>query len=378
MVTISATCITYNKAYKFRLLPNIEQQILIGKTFGCVRFVWNLLLNYTDGYYKEYGKTKYITPGGLKPDFPWLAEVDSLALANAQMNLKKAYQAFFNKVSGFPCFKGKKDIRQSYTTNNQEVSNAIRIEGNSIKLPKLGLVHLVLHRQLKATEKIKNCTISKTPSGKYYVSIIVAGVSHIEQVKPNPDKILGLDYAMNGFFVSSEGETANYPRYYRSAEAKLHKLSRAVSRKKKGSNNRYKARLKLAKWHERISNMRNDFLHKLTFKLATTYDAIVVEDINMRDMSQALKFGKSVADNGFGIFRRFLDYKLLDRGKQLIKIDKWFPSSQTCSNCGSINDKLALSDRVYSCINLDCNTVLGRDYNAALNIKTAGIAGIAW
>lgn len=366
----------YNKAYKFRLLPNQEQVVMFAKTFGCSRFIWNKLLDYADKHYKEHGKTDYITPAKFKPEFEWLKEVDSLALANVQLNLKKAYEAFFRKNAKFPKFKSKKDTRQSYTTNNQ--GGTVRIDGNTIKLPKIGFVKFIQHRQIKSSEKIKSCTISKAPSGKYYVSILVEGSSQIEQVKPVADNVLGLDYAMNGFYVNSNGEIANYPRYYRNAEQKLHKLSRAVSRKKKGSNNRYKARLKLAKWHERISNMRNDFLHKLSHNLANIYDAVVVEDIDLRDMSQALRFGKSIADNGFGTFRQYLNYKLLDRGKQLITLDKWFASSKTCSKCGTKNDDLQLSDRVYNCINKDCNHVQDRDWNAAINIRTAGMAEIAW
>mgnify|MGYP003426487292 FL=1 len=195
--------VVYNKAYKFRIFPNSEQITLFAKTFGCVRFVWNRMLEYADKYYKEHGKTGYITPAKFKPEFIWLKEVDSLALANAQINLQKAYQAFFHKTANFPKFKGKKDTRQSYTTNNQDASNAIRIEGNAIRLPKYGLVRVIQHRQFKAGEKIKNCTISKAPSGKYYVSIAVEGVSQIKQVKPQADKVLGLDFAMNGLFVSS-------------------------------------------------------------------------------------------------------------------------------------------------------------------------------
>ena len=155
-------------------------------------------------------------------------------------------------------------------------------------------------------------------------------------------------------------------------------MSRAVSRKQKGSNNRHKARLKLAKWHETISKMRNDFLHKLSSKLVNNYDIIVVEDLNMKNMSQALNFGKSVTDNGWGKFRNYVSYKLIDKGKQLIRLDKWFPSSKTCSSCGTIKDDLQLSDRMYHCPNTNCNLILDRDINASLNIKTAGMAGIAW
>lgn len=372
------TVVTYNKAYKFRLKPNKDQETMFIKTFGCVRFAWNQMLSYADNHYKEHGTFDYITPASLKPTYEWLREVDSLALANAQLNLNKAYKAFFNKASKFPRFKCKHDTKQSYTTNNQEASNSVRIERSAIKLPKIGLVKLIQHRELKKDEKIKTCTISKTSSGKYYVSITVEGVSEIVPVKPQAQNVLGLDYAMNGLYVSSEGEIANYPRYYRSAEATLHKLSKAVSRKRKGSNNRYKARLKLARWHEHISNMRKDFLHKLSYKLANKYDAIAVETINMHAMSQALRFGKSVADNGFGMFRQFLTYKLADLGKQIVKIDKWYPSSQNCSKCGTQNEGLKLSDRVYNCINTSCNLEMDRDLNAAINIKTVGMAGLAW
>ena len=190
----------YNKAYKFRLLPNKAQEIKFAKTFACVRFIWNKMLGYADTYYKENGKAGYITPAKFKPEFEWLKEVDSLALTNTQLNLRSGFQAFFDKRAKHPKFKGKKDTHQSYTTNNQNVT--VRIEGNTIKLPKVGYVKFIQHRNIKAPEKIKNCTISKSPSGKYHISITVEGVSEIEQVKPRQDKVLGLDYAMNGFYVS--------------------------------------------------------------------------------------------------------------------------------------------------------------------------------
>ena len=367
---------TYNKAYKFRLLPNKKQEIFFSKTFGCVRFIYNKMLAYADNYYKEHGKAGYSTPAHYKKEFPWLKEIDSLALANAQINLKKAFQAFFDKKSHFPRYKSKKDTRQRYTTNNQEASQAIRITGAYIRLPKVGLVKFIQHRQLKDNEKIKSCTITKSPSGKYYISITVEGSQVVAPITVSKDKVIGLDFSMTYLYVSSEGKKANYPRYYRKAEQKLHILSRSVSRKKKGSNNRYKARLKLARWHKYISNIRQDFLHKLSKALADQYDAVIVENLNMHAMSQVLNFGKSVADNGWGTFLSFLGYKLADRGKLLIKLDKWFASSKLCSACGSIKDDLELSDRIYACI--ACGFMQDRDLNAASNIKTAGMAGIAW
>lgn len=367
---------TYNKAYKYRLLPTREQKVLLSKTFGCVRFIWNKMLGHCLQAYKEHGKVEYITPAYFKKEFVWLKEVDSLALANVQLNLKRAFQNFFNEVAGFPHFKSKKHLTKNYTTNNQEASQAIRIENSRIRLPKLGFVRFIQHRHIKESEKIKSCTIKRTASGNYYISVLIEGISDIKQKKPLPEKVLGLDFSMTSLFVSNLGEIANYPRYFRTDEEKLHALSRNVSRKERGSNNYRKAMIKLARWHEHIANKRNDFLHKMSFQLAELYDVIIVENLNMHDMSQALNFGKSVADNGYGKFRRFLEYKLLDRGKQFIKIDKWFPSSKMCSSCGNIKQELSLSERTYECE--ACGISEDRDINAAKNIRTAGMAGIAW
>ena len=212
--------------------------------------------------------------------------------------------------------------------------------------------------------------------GNYYVSILIEGIREITPIKPMPSKVLGLDFSMTGLFVSSTGETANYPRYFRTDEATLRVLSQRVSRKKKGGKNYQKARIKRARWHEHIANKRKDFLHKKSYLLAEAYDAIVVESLNMQALSQALNFGKSVADNGYGTFLRLLEYKLLDRGKHLIKIERWFPSSKKCSSCGFVKTELTLSERIYRCH--ECDYIQDRDINAALNIRTAGIAGIAW
>ncbi len=292
------------------------------------------------------------------------------------MNLKKAFQAFFAKRSKHPRFKSKKDCHQSYTTNNQEASDAIRIENNLIRLPKIGFIKFIQHRQLKQDEKIKTCTISRSAAGNYYVSVVVEGKAKIKQVKPVKENVLGLDFSMTNLYVDSKGEKINYPRYYRNSEATLHKLHRSISRKKKGSKNRQKARLKLARKYEHITHSRHDFLHKLSYDLANSYDVIVVEDLNMQNLSQALNFGKSVSDNGWGTFLNFLTYKLFDRGKQLIIIDKWFPSSKMCSSCNTIKKEFALSERLYKCST--CGHIQDRDINAAINIRTAGMAGIAW
>lgn len=181
-----------------------------------------------------------------------------------------------------------------------------------------------------------------------------------------PKNIVGLDFSMKELFVSSDGDFANYPRYYRQALEKLEKEQRKLSKSQKVSRNRNKQRIKVARLHEKVANQRKDFLHKLSRKITNSYDAVCLEDLNMQGMSQALNFGKSVSDNGWGMFTVFLSYKLLEAGKQLVKIDKWFPSSKTCSCCGTVKSQLSLSERTYSC---ECGFVCDRDINAAINIR---------
>lgn len=219
--------------------------------------------------------------------------------------------------------------------------------------------------------KIKSCTLSMTSSGKYYISILTE--YEIDIKSKEIEKVVGLDFAMDGLFVDSEGEKANYPKFYRQMLEKLAKEQRKLSRKKKGSSNWNKQRIQVAKIQEKVANQSKNFLHHKSKKLATSYDAVVIEDLDMKGMSQALKFGKSVADNGWGIFTAFLQYKLKEQGKQLIKIDKWFPSTKTCSKCGSVKE-IELSERTYQC---DCGLNLDRDYNSALNIKKEGIRLLA-
>ena len=359
-----------NKAYKFRLYPNKEQEILFNKTFGCVRFIFNKMLGDKIEYYKETKEKLNNTPAQYKKEFEWLKEVDSLALANAQINLQTAYNNFFRSPkTGFPKFKSKKKNKNSYTTNNQ--NGTINIIDKQIKLPKIGLVKMKQHRIIPSEQKIKSATISKTPSGKYYVSILVEYDFVIPVISLDKNKALGLDYASHSFYVDSQNREADYPKFYRIALDKLAKEQRKLSLMKYGSNNYYKQKLKVAKLHEHISNQRKDWIHKLSTELANEYDYICVEDINMQNMAQSLKLGKSTNDNGFGMFRVILDYKLSERGKKLIKIDKWFPSSKMCRFCGNINKELTLADRIWTCI---CGEVINRDENAAINIMNVGLS----
>lgn len=355
-----------NKAYKFRLYPTKKQQILLSKTFGCVRFIYNKMLGDKIVHYQETKEKLNNTPAWYKKEFVWLKEVDSLALANTQLNLQTAYNNFFRSPKvGFPKFKSRHRNQNSYTTNNQKGS--IRIEDGSIKLPKIGFVNIKLHRSIPENFRLKSATIAKTPTGKYFVSILFEYEEIIEAVKPK--NFVGLDFAMKELFVSSDGEFAGYPRYYRQALEKLAKQQRKLSNCVKGSSNRNKQRIELAKLHEKVANQRKDFLHKLSRKITNSYDAVCIEDLNMKGMAQALNFGKSVADNGWGMFTTYLGYKLAEMGKQLVKNDKWFPSSKTCSQCGAVKEELSLSERTYHC---DCGFVCDRDINAAINIRNQG------
>jgi len=287
------------------------------------------------------------------------------------MNLQTAYNNFFrNKKIGFPKFKSKKKAKLSYTTNNQGGTISI-VENKYVKLPKLKEVRCKIHRQIPETHIIKSATISKTGSGKYYISILTEYEKEDVIVTLNKNKALGLDYSSPSFYVDSQGIEADYPKFYRNAQIILAKEQRKLSHMEYKSKNYLKQKIKVAKLHEHLANQRKDWIHKESKKLADQYDYVCVEDINMKSMAQSLNLGKSTNDNGFGMFRTILQYKMEDLGKQLIKINKWFPSSKTCRHCGYVNSKLGLSDRTWIC---ECGEIIERDINAAINILNAGLA----
>lgn len=366
-----------NKAYNFRLYPTREQEVLFAKTFGCVRFVYNKMLEERIELYEQFKddevelkKHKAPTPAKYKSEFVWLKEVDSLALANAQMNLQAAYNNFFrDKSIGFPKFKAKHRDKNSYTTNN--VNNNLRIEDNKIRLPKLGFIKMKQHREISNNQIIKSCTLSKSPTGKYFVSILVEFAQNVHPITPKRENVVGLDFDMKNLYTDSQCVKADYPRFYRKALEKLTREQRKLSRCVKGSNNRRKQKLKVAKVHEEVANCRKDFLHKKSRELVNSYDAVIIEDLNMKAMSQCLNFGKSVNDNAWGMFTTFLNYKLENEGKLLVRVDKWFPSSKTCHYCGDINENLQLSDREWTC--QSCGCIIDRDYNASKNIRDEGL-----
>jgi putative transposase len=306
-------------------------------------------------------------PAQYKKEFPWLREVDSLALCNAQLNLDRAFSNFFrDKRIGFPKFKSKKSNHQSYTTNL--VNGNIELKNGYIKLPKLKEVKIKQHRDIPEDYRLKSVTVSRTPAGKYHASMLYEYECHIEPLVP--EIFLGLDYSMKELFISSEGYSAEYPGYYRQSLEKLKKEQRKLSNCKKGSKNRNKQRVRIAKLHEKVADQRKDFLHKLSRQIANAVDAVCIEDLNMKNMSQTMKFGKSVHDNGFGSFTSMLEYKLREQGKQLVRVIKRFPSSRMCSNCGRVKKLLPLSERVYHCEK--CGIILDRDLNASYNIREEG------
>lgn len=370
-----------NKAYKYRLYPNAEQQMYFSKCFGCVRFVYNQLLADRKFIYEQYKddkeelkKQRLKTYTDIKREYDWLYEIDNLALANAQLNLQTAYNNFFrDKSVGFPKFKNKHTDRKSYATNNQK-GNIRIVDGKYIKLPKIGLVRIKLHRQIPEAHLIKACTISQTPSGKYFVSILTEYKFEPPIKELSRDKTLGLDYSSPHFYVDSQNVEADMPHFYREAGSRLAREQRKLSRMVRGSNNYRKQKVRVAIIHEKVASCRKDWLHKQSRELADKWDIICVEDINLRGMAGSLNLGKSTNDNGFGMFRTFLEYKLAERGNLLVKIDKWFPSSKMCHVCGMVNSELTLADREWECV---CGAHHLRDLNAAINIRNAGLAMVS-
>lgn len=326
---------------------------------------------------EELKRQKYPTPAKYKKEYPWLKEVDSLALANAQIDLNNAYNNSFQEPkTGYPKFKSKHKDRLSYTTNNQKGTIRI-IDKNHIRVPKLKDIKTKIHRQIPEESKIKSATISKTKAGKYYISILVEYIEETAEIMATIETVIGLDYSSTSLYIDSEGKSGEYPRYYRIAEEKLKREQRKLSKRKKDSKNKEKQRRKVAKLHEKVANQRKDYLHKISRQIANAYDVVVIEDINMQTISQVLNLGKSTNDNGYGKLKVYLEYKLKDEGKQLIKIDKWYPSSKLCNHCNTVNKELTLSQRTWTCGN--CGIELDRDINAAINIKNEGcrILGIA-
>lgn len=361
-----------NIAYKYRLEPDAGQRELIDRTFGCCRKVWNLMLADALASQRSGGGVRFPGPAAYKKSFPYLREVDSLALAFEWRNLGQAFARHGDaRGVGAPRFKSRKRDRRSYATTR--IGNNLRLEGSFLRLPKAGLVRVLFHRGPPGEGyDLKSATVSREPDGSYYVSLLYSYESDVEPVKSISSHV-GLDYASDGLYVSSEGERAGMPKYYKKAQRRLARLQRRVSRKRKGSRNREKARRKLARLAGHVANQRKDLLHKKSRALCDKYDLISVEDLNVKAMSRGLRGqGKAVHDNGWAMFTAFLAYKQARMSHYLIKIDRWFPSSQLCHQCGFRNPITKdLGVRHIDCP--VCGAFYDRDINAAMNIDREGL-----
>lgn len=367
------------RAYKYRIYPTDEQKILFAKTFGCCRFVYNWALNMKITAYKEHKETlgnAYLTnlmTKELKTEHEWLTEVNSQSLQRALRNLDTAYTNFFRnpKTVGFPRFKSRKN-RQSFLCPQH---CRVDFSQETITIPKAKDIPAVLHRKFTGT--VKTVTISMTPSGRYFASVLVdTDIQEQPKSATNSSTTIGIDLGIKTLAVCSDGRTFGNPKYLRKNLVRLSLLQKRLSRRQKGSSNRTKARIKVARLHERISNQRNDNLHKITYAL--THDiqvrTICMEDLNVKGMTRNHHLAQSVADASFGMFLTMLEYKCKWYGVNLVKIDRFAPSSKTCGKCGYVYKGLKLSERSWTCP--DCGTRHDRDYNAACNIKEFGLKAL--
>ena len=367
-----------NKAYRYRIFPTTEQMALIAKTFGCCRFVWNAMLSDKKAHYEATGKNLTVTPAAYKQDYPFLKEVDSLALANVQLQLQTAYRNFFrDKSVGFPKYKSKKHPKKSYTTNNQ--NGTVSVSGNTIRLPKIGMVSAIVHRQAPEEWKLKSATVSQETDGSFYCSVLYEYEVPVSAPKYYTlSDTIGIDYKSDGLYMDSNGICADMPHFYRKAQKKLAKEQRRLSRKtgsRKGepkSKNYQKQLHKVNKLHRHVANQRKDYLHKLSAEITNQYGVICVESLHMRAMSnKGFGNGKATLDNGNGMFLNMLAYKQADKGHYFIKIDKYYPSSQMTHCCGVRCPEMKDLRRRYI-VCPGCGKRYDRDHNSAINIRMEG------
>ena len=364
------------KCFKFRLYPTPEQATQMQRTFGCVRFVYNrYLAKRKDVYEADKSTMNYVACANdmtkLKTELPWLREVDSTALQSALRDLDTAYQNFFRGVKqgkhvGYPRFKSKHDNRKSF--KSKRVGGNIKVFPDAVQLPKIGVVECRVSREVVG--RILSATVSQSPSGKYFVALCCTDVDIVQH--ESTGATVGIDLGLKDFAITSDGQTFENHRHLRKSAKKLARLQRQLSRKPKGSNNRSKARIKVARQHERITNQRIDTLHKLSTRLVMDYDVLALETLRPKNMVRNRRLAKSVSDAAWGEFVRQLEYKAAWQHKSLVKIDPFYPSSQLCSVCGHrTSETKDLSVRSWVCP--DCSAIHDRDHNAAKNILNEGL-----
>ena len=361
------------KAYKFRFTPTQEQITQLSKEFGCARFVWNRALVEKEYAYQQWGVnlsaqydvSKHVTQYKKTEQYCWLKDATGAVLTQKLIDLDKAFDNFFKGRAKFPKFKKKLHTQSVRYVLDQRQITRTYMPGEFLKLPKLGEIDIRWSQIPKGIPKM--ATVSKTASGKYFVSF----ACEVEQVlMPMTGKVVGIDVGIKDVVVTSDGFHSGAPKFTYYYQRKLKKAQRVLSRKTKGSNSWKKQRIVVAKIHETIANSRKDFLHKLTTKLVSENDVICVEDLNVSGMMKNRCLSRAVADVGIFELNRQLNYKADWYGKQVVKISRWFPSTKTCSACGTIKS-MKLSERVYEC---GCGLSLDRGENAAINIKAAGLA----
>ncbi len=359
------------RSYKYRLNPSGTQAELINKHIGCARFIFNLALECKQMAY--VGARVNLTCFDLNKQLPelkkecaWLKEVNSQSLQSAIVNLDRAFTNFFKGRSDFPRFKSKHKGMQSF-----HVPQSVTIENNKIFLPKFKTgIKIILHRKFKG--EIRSVTISRTPTGKYFASILVDNKKELPNKKPiKENTAVGIDLGIKSFIVTSDGLQIDNPKYLKNSLLHLKYLQRQVSKKVKGSNSRKKSVFKLAIRHEKVANQRKDFLNKLSSKIISENQTICIEDLTVSNMIKNHKLAQSISDCGWSMFVLMLEYKASWYGKNLLRIGGFEPSSKLCSKCGAKNDTLTLSDREWLCAN--CGTLHNRDLNAAMNIKTLAL-----
>ena len=365
------------KSFVYRLYPNKEQEILLAKHFGCNRFIYNWALNLRKESYEQSGKTiskfelnKMVTQLAKKEEYSWLQEVLSQSLQQSIQNLDTAYIKFFKEKTGFPKFKSKRTHRYSYRIP-QNVK--IDFEEHKVFLPKIKWVNIRVDRKFEGL--IKSVTVKQLPSGKYFVSILVEDSKDYQTKKQiEHANAVGIDLGIKDFAILSDGTKIENPKFLRIKEQRLKVLQKRLSRKQKGSNNRNKQRIKVAKLHEKITNERKDFLQKLTTKLVkeSQFDTFCLENLNVSGMMRNHKLAKSIAEVSWYQFTEMLKYKCGWYGKNLVQIGQFEPSTKTCSHCGYKNTELTLKDREWICP--VCNTYHDRDINAAINIKNFALS----